>query len=54
MKTEPKCKLFRCSKRRGCPCCFYCDRATQCVDPCLNHPEKCGQLVNPEQIEVKR
>lgn len=48
-----RCKLFGCLfNRKGKlyhmsygekKCCFFCNRKSDCPNPCLNHPEKCRQ-----------
>ena len=44
-KTSPRgCMIFTCDRRRGNFCCSDCGyRNTNCKNPCLNGPERCGQ-----------
>ena len=41
-----KCLIFNCDRRRGNFCCTDCDRKDtgRCQNPCLNSPERCGQV----------
>lgn len=41
------CKLFNCDRRRGSFCCTDCGykRTGGCKNPCLNGPERCGQVL---------
>ena len=39
-----RCTLFNCDKRHGHYCCAVCHLRSQCQNPCLNNPERCGQL----------
>ncbi len=39
-----KCRLFNCDKERRHQCCAFCQHRTICKNPCLNHPDRCGQL----------
>ena len=52
----PKCKIFTCPKSAHitAKCCFYCEKRDKCADPCMNHPEKCGQCVKPEGWKEKK
>ena len=49
----PQCKIFSCSRSSSGTvnnrCCFYCEKKEKCGDPCLNHPERCGQCVHPPE-----
>ena len=38
-----KCEIFHCDKRGDRYCCFYCEKNNKCKNPCLNHPDRCGQ-----------
>ena len=35
-----QCKIYRCRKRPGNPCCAECD--APCILRCANSPERCG------------
>lgn len=39
------CGLFKCvvNKNKGNICCFYCPEKENCIESCLNTPEKCKQ-----------
>ena len=39
-----KCNLFNCDKMHRHQCCALCERRSSCDNPCLNHPDRCGQL----------
>ncbi len=39
-----RCSIFNCDKVRGHQCCALCSRRGRCKNPCLNHPDRCGQL----------
>ena len=36
-----QCKIYRCSKQPGAPCCIDCSEE-DCAHRCLNHPERCS------------
>lgn len=40
------CKIFNCDRRRGSYCCADCGykASGNCKNPCLNGPERCGQV----------
>lgn len=42
-KDKHKCQIFHCDRRGDRYCCFYCERKNRCKNPCLNHPDRCGQ-----------
>ncbi|WP_313528765.1 hypothetical protein [Anaerotignum sp.] len=42
VKSDKRCKVFNCDKRRGSYCCYYCERILSCVNRCENVPSKCG------------
>lgn len=39
-----RCKLFNCDKLHRHQCCAHCSLRGRCKNPCLNSPEKCGQV----------
>lgn len=39
-----KCLIFNCDHRHGNYCCADCDRRSRCDNPCLNGPDRCGQV----------
>lgn len=48
------CELFNCDRRHGNYCCADCGyRKTNCKNPCLNGPERCGQAT-PEAKKYGR
>ena len=51
----PKCKIFDCTQSHSGTikrnCCHFCNMKMICEDPCLNHPDRCGQCVYPEKKE---
>lgn len=46
-----KCQIFHCDRRGDRYCCFYCERKKKCKNPCLNHPDRCGQAFEEEKHE---
>lgn len=50
MKTTVKnkrfrsCQIFNCDQMRGNICCAYCVKKVKCKNPCLNNPQRCGQV----------
>lgn len=38
------CAIFNCDRRRGSYCCADCPDRRKCKNPCLNGPERCGQV----------
>lgn len=42
--TGRKCLIFNCDYRHGNYCCADCDRWSRCKNPCLNSPERFGQV----------
>ena len=42
-----RCKIFHCDRRKGSFCCTDCgyNRPGGCRNPCLNGPERCGQVL---------
>lgn len=45
----PQCKIFNCPKARYVTnmCCFFCEKKSNCSDPCLNDPTVCKMCVLP-------
>lgn len=47
-KKKRQCKLFYCDRLQERYCCADCGyqscRGPRCKNPCLNDPEKCGQV----------
>ena len=45
-QSRRHCKIFNCDRRRGNFCCADCGfkRIGRCKNPCLNGPERCGQV----------
>lgn len=39
-----RCKIFNCDKVHRNQCCTMCPRRGKCKNPCLNHPDRCGQI----------
>lgn len=39
------CNIFNCDKRHGSYCCADCPQRDKCRNPCLNSPERCGQVM---------
>ncbi len=50
MKTKVKnkaarhCQIFNCDRKHGNICCADCINRSSCKNPCLNNPERCGQV----------
>ena len=42
VKPARWCKTFHCNARGDRYCCADCWMRTDCPDPCLNHPSRCG------------
>lgn len=40
-----ECKLFECPIHGGNLCCTCCAKKEDCLDSCLNHPNKCNEAV---------
>lgn len=47
-KLNRRCVIFNCDHCRGNICCTYCINKSKCKNPCLNNPQRCGQV----KIEV--
>lgn len=47
---QRRCKIFNCDRRHGHFCCSDCGykRNGQCKNPCLNGPDRCGQVGDKE------
>ena len=43
-KQKQMCDIFHCDRRGDMYCCYYCPKKNTCRNPCLNNPEKCGQM----------
>lgn len=55
-KTTPRmCKIFNCDRRHGNFCCADCvyKRNGNCKNPCLNGPERCNCVAEPETKKPK-
>ena len=55
-KTTPRmCKIFNCDRRHGNFCCADCGykRNGNCKNPCLNGPERCNCVAEPETKKPK-
>jgi hypothetical protein len=39
-----RCSIFNCDKKHMNQCCALCSDLSQCKNPCLNHPDRCGKL----------
>ena len=53
-KTNPRmCKIFNCDRRHGNFCCADCGykRNGNCKNPCLNGPERCNCVAEPETLK---
>ena len=48
LKENIRCKLFYCDKVKDSRCCAFCKFGTKCSNPCINNPEKCGQILTME------
>lgn len=48
-KNSPRrCAIFNCDRRHGNFCCADCGyKSANCKNPCLNGPERCGQVKEP-------
>ena len=42
MNTIKFCTRFHCDGRRDRYCCATCFYRERCLNPCLNHPSRCG------------
>lgn len=38
------CEIFNCDHMRGNICCMDCMNKAKCKNPCLNNPQRCGQV----------
>lgn len=49
------CKIFNCDRRHGNFCCADCGykRNGNCKNPCLNGPERCNCVAEPETKKPK-
>lgn len=47
---QRRCKIFNCDRRHGHFCCSDCGYKLngQCKNPCLNGPDRCGQVGDKE------
>ena len=43
---QRRCMIFNCDRRHGHFCCADCGykRNGQCKNPCINGPDRCGQV----------
>lgn len=48
LKENTRCKLFYCDRVKDSRCCASCSYRTRCTNPCINKPEKCGQMLTME------
>lgn len=50
-----RCKIFRCPTFGTYECCAECPIREGCPDPCLNHPDRCGQVrrETPKELLLK-
>jgi len=53
MNEEYRCRIFHCDVRRDRYCCHYCPKRSQCKNPCLNHPARCGEVFQQKPKEVQ-
>lgn len=55
--NQRRCSIFNCDRRHGNFCCADCGyKTTNCKNPCLNGPERCGLLdtrPSPDRKKVK-
>lgn len=49
--SERRCAIFNCDRRRGSYCCSDCKECGKCKNPCRNHPNRCGQVAEPQRKE---
>lgn len=47
-----RCSIFNCDKKHMNQCCALCAELNQCKNPCLNHPDRCGQLREETPREI--
>lgn len=53
MKGFKHCGLFECIKAQGSDkCCYFCNKKTDCRDPCDNDPKQCGYLLPPDYLKI--
>lgn len=45
-ETKGECSLFYCDHVGERRCCRHCQRYDRCPNKCLNHPTRCGALVD--------
>ncbi|WP_313525430.1 hypothetical protein [Anaerotignum sp.] len=43
-KPNRRCAVFNCNRRHGNTCCADCVNRASCKNPCLNNPQRCGQV----------
>lgn len=48
-----RCRIYDCKVLRTDRCCADCDRPA-CRDRCLNSPDRCGQMVTGEKLQIHK